>query len=66
MTDAAGRYRLELVAGHAPFTGCVEVTVREPPPGSPTLAVVSGATVPFTPANDAGAYDSVRVDVTLP
>lgn len=66
MTDATGGYRIELIAGHGPFTGCVEVTVFEPVPNGAVLSFVRGPTVPFTYANDAGAYDSVRVDVTLP
>lgn len=66
MTDATGRYRIQLVAGIAPFMGCVEVTVLEPVPNGATLSVVRGPTVPFTSANDSSSYDSVRVDVTLP
>ena len=64
-TDAAGHFRRELAAGHAPFTGCVQADVLAP--GSQTQFVATArGTVSFAEPNDAAAYDSVRLDARLP
>lgn len=63
-TDARGRYRMTLGAGHSPFTGCVYVHVlsKDAPPR--ILTSQRGAQLPFTPRG--GVYDSVRVDLVIP
>jgi hypothetical protein len=63
LTDQSGRYRQLLTSSHSPFLGCVVVSAYATNTSTEPVATASGATVPFSPANEAQEYDSVEVNL---